>query len=649
MGATFSPPVQETQSLPEIAPMRRGRPGKPQSSARNSAKASPSPFRAGSKSSGSDPFAALDGKARKTADELSKRFPTLDQFDILHEKGDKFEFEPTVKEPNPESDELSQRLTNALADDAFVQRPSAERQITPVNRSQASPVRSAKAQEAAVGEPAPLYQPTPKRPAMVSTGTMTSPAQTPRLPEPKPSSRPIYRFPPSDDQRSSSQPWVEDQQKKGPSPLSPRLRPETSPRLSSDRFSNQSNSARPSFETLRRTSGLEVNDPVGRSKSASAKGRPVSVQPESRHHSKRHSAASRSSLDLSQQYENGVPLRSVRTEVERDNEQANFSSELDYLRAKEEEEANRKREKRLSGSNKHSKRSSLSSLSLGSGKNLLAGRFGEAFRRFESSNQDKPPTPSAEDRPPHQEGVISGSDALDTTESPSYDDLDLDDVDRDDISPEMRRELERRRLSQEEKRVADAAAEYRRRVADNESGGRADGPRSRAIQNRVQSLFAESNQAPPPAKTASGYGKYTDDAALPAKQNDSSQTGTLPVSLTPGPAYGARERTTAPPDRHDGASAPAGLPQSVHASSSGYSSGARPGSRPAAPPKPKNLRVSAKDTSRPSPGHDSKATPATPGEDWEANFSRRFPSLGGLEMETEIELPKHPKLRTREV
>jgi hypothetical protein len=35
-------------------------------------------------------------------------------------------------------------------------------------------------------------------------------------------------------------------------------------------------------------------------------------------------------------------------------------------------------------------------------------------------------------------------------------------ADRDDISPEMRRELERRRLSQEEKRVANAAAEYRR-------------------------------------------------------------------------------------------------------------------------------------------------------------------------------------------
>lgn len=402
------------------------------------------------------------------------------------------------------------------------------------------------------------------------------------------------------------------------------------------------------METLRRSSGLDAKEPVGRSRSATAKARPVSVQPESRHDQKRNSAASRSSLDLSQQYEDRVPLRSVRAEVDRDQEQANFSSELDYLRAKEEEEVNRKREKRSSGSHKHSKRSSLSSLSLGGGKNLLAGRFGEAFRRFESSNQDKPPTPSADDLP-QQQDVISGSNALDTTDAPSHDDVDLDDVDREDISPEMRRELERRRLSQEEKRVATAAAEYRRRVADHEGGGRAEGPRSRAIQNRVQSLFSESNKPPVPLKTASGYGKYTDDDALPAKQNKSS-SGTLPVSLTPGHVYGGREKAMA---SRDGASAPAGLPQSVKNSSRGYSTGPRPASRPAAPPKPKNLRVGAQDTSRPSTGHDRSPsfneTPATPGEDWEANFSRRFPSLGGLEMETEIELPKHPKLRTREV
>lgn len=654
VGATFSPPMQETPIIPEIAPMRRGRPGKPQSSTHSSARPSPSPYRGGAKSSASDPFAALDGKSReKTAEELSQRFPSLDQFDILHEKGDKFEFEPAAKEPKSEDEDLSQRLTNALADDAFRQ-ASPERRA--VRQAQASPVRAQTPRETAVRQSAPLYQPTPKRPAMVSTGTMTSPAQTPRLPEPKLSSRPIYRFPPSDEQRPASQPWTEEERNKNTSPPSSRLRPEASPRLSSDRFSNQSNSARPSMETLRRPSGLEANEAAGRSKSAIAKTRPVSVQVGARHDLSRNNEHSRSSLDLSVQYEDGAPLRSVRTEVEREDEQSKISSELDYLRAKEEEESNRKREKRLSSGAKHSKRGSLSSLSFSGGKNLFAGRFGEAFRRFESSNPDKPSTPSAEDQPQLQQALVSDSEAYEeANESPSqYEYADLDDIDRDDISPEMRRELERRRLSQEEKRVATAAAEYRRRVAEHD-GGRAgpDGHRSRAIQNRVQTLLGESSKPPPPPKTASGYGKYTDTSALQAKQDDmqSSTSGKQPISRNPGPIYGARDGNVALPDRHEGASAPAGLPQTATSNSTGYSSSSRAAARPAAPPKPKNLRVGTQDTSRPGTGHDpSASSQETPkGEDWEANFSRRFPSLSGLEMETEIEIPKYAKLRTREV
>lgn len=662
MGATFSPPIQETQIVPEIAPMRRGRPGKPQSSTHSSARPSPSPYRGGSKNSASDPFAALDGGARKkTADELSKRFPTLDQFDILHEKGDKFDFKPTVKEPKSEDEGLSQRLTIALADEAFARRSSPEQQELDTNRrSQASPVRRPNPQEIPVRQSAPLYQPTPKRPAMVSTGTMTSPSQTPQLQEPKLSTRPIYRFPASEEQRPSSLPWDEEEQKKGPSPPSSRLRLEASPRLVSDRLSNQSNSARPSMETLRRSSGLETNDPLGRSKSAIAKPRPVSIHSGAQDDLRRDSEASRSSLDLSLQYEDGVPLRTVRTEVDREHDQGKISSELDYLRAKE-EESNRKREKRSSGGSKHAKRGSLSSLSFSGSKTLFAGRFGEAFRRFESSNQDKPSTPSAEDpQQQQQQALISASDALDADheEFTPYDEADLDNVDRDDISPEMRRELERRRLSQEEKRVANAAAEYRRRVADHEGGGKAgaDGPRSRVIQNRVQNLLGESSKPPIAPKTASGYGRYTDTSALPAKQGDitSSTSGTvLPISRAPAPVHGARGEAMAPPDRREGASAPAGLPQSAASTSTGYSSGPRPASRPVAPPKPKNLRVGAQDASRPGTGHDRSTsfqpTPASPGDDWETNFSRRFPSLSGLEVETEIEIPKYPKVRTWEV
>ncbi|KAF7719300.1 Uncharacterized protein PECH_004763 [Penicillium ucsense] len=650
VGATFSPPIQETQIIPEIAPMRRGRPGKSQPSAHSSAKPSPSPLRDGSKHSLHDPFAALDGSARKHADELSNRFPTLDQFDILHEKGDTFAFEPSSKESKSEDEDLSQRLTNALADDAFGQRSSPERQPPPTNRrSQVSPVRSGTPQETVTRQQAPLYQPKPQRPQMVSTGTMTSPSQTPRLSESSPASRPIYRFPAADsERRPSSQVRAADDHQingpKAPSPPSASVRPEPSHRLSSDRLSNQSHSARPSLEGIRRPSGLEVTEPVSRSKSAISKVRPVSVQASMRYDYSREPETSRSSLDLSQmQYEGGAPLRSVRTELDRDPERANITSDMDYLRAKEEEESLRKREKRSSSGAKHAKRGSLQSLSLSGSKTLFAGRFGEAFRRFESTNGEKTSSPTAEDYSQQQKGLGSDVSPLDSppNERAAFDTGDLlDDLDREDISPEMRRELERRRLSQEEKRVANAAAEYRRRVAEGGDGG--GQPRSRAIMNRMQNFLGESNKPQVAPKTATGYGKYTDSDALQAKpvdQNGSiTSSGQGPISRAPGPIYGAREGAPAPATR----SSPATLTRPSETSSP------KPASRPAAPPKPKSLRMGGQDTSRPGTGH-AAASPASPGEDWEENFSRRFPSLSGLEMETEIEVPHYSKLRTREV
>ncbi|KAJ5406805.1 hypothetical protein N7465_008089 [Penicillium sp. CMV-2018d] len=661
VGAIFSPPMQETEIIPEIAPMRRGRPGKSPSSQPSSERPSPSPYRAPAEASSNDPFAALDGSAarKKTAEEMSKRFPSLDQFDILHEKGDKFEFEPTV-ESKPEDEDLSRRLTNALADDAFARRVSPERAPKPVYKrtSQTSPVRAPNLRETPAPQAVPLYQPTPQRPAMVSTGTMTSPIQTPRLPEPKLLSRPIYRFPSSDNEhRSSSEPFTTEEEQrvirpqKAPSPPMSSLNAEGSSRLPSDRISSQSNSARPSMETLRRPSALEVNEPVGRSKSALGKARPMSVQAGARYELPRDSESPRSSLDMSRlQYEGGAPLRSVRTEVDRESDRT-ISSDVDYLRAMEEEESNRKREKRSSGSHKHNKRASLSTLSLSGGKNIFAGRFGDAFRRFEAGNQEKSSSPSAEDVP--RQGLIGASDSADESLSPN-DETALEDVDRDDISPEMRRELERRRLSQEEKRVANAAAEYRRRVAEmGDGGGRAigDGARSRTIQNKVQSLFGESEKPTVP-KTATGYGRFTEtSSSLQAKQSEARTTTSsqLSASNTSGPTYTPREGSMTVPDRLDGSKISAGVPQPVAPTS--YPSTQRPTTRPAAPPKPKNLRVGPA-TSRPGTGHGygpSEETPASLGEDWEVKFSQRFPSLSGLEMETEIKVPKISSLRTREV
>ncbi|PYI28779.1 ARK protein kinase family [Aspergillus indologenus CBS 114.80] len=634
VGAVFSPPVQETQIIPEIAPMRRGRPTRPTQSPHHSAKPSPSPFRGSG-----DPFSVLDNaqRPRDSADEFTNRFPSLDQFQILHEKGGKFDFESAVPESSPEDDDLARRLTNALADDAFAKHQSpgpegsASQRPTQPPSTQSAPVERVDNARDEGRASVPLYQPAPQRPTMVSTGTMTSPPPTPGVADYKPSSRPVYKFPPADHQRrpsSHKQPSESDLKAKAPSPSTNAV---VQPRGSSDRISDLSASPRPSLEGGR-PSNLEVGESAGRSRSANGRSRPVSVHAGARYELPRGSESARSSLDLPRPpyYEGGAPLQHARTEAD---SLANISSDVDYLRARE-EESNKKRDKRYSGTAKHGKRSSLSTLSL-SGTKMFAGRFGDAFRRFEHSNSEsKVQSPVTEEAPSKPPMMLTSADL---TSEPASELIDMDG--NEDISPEMRRELERRRLSQEEKRVANAAAEYRRRVAEGGqagagagAGGWRDGPRSQAIQNKVQSLLGESARAPPPPKTATGYGRYTDETAgaLPAK----------PTEL-----------------RSSRASAPAEQPTSIgkQPTASGRPGSSSGGARPALPPKPKSLRMPTGMEGQAGSQDRSPTVAATPasagGEDWEASFSRRFPSLSGLEMETEIELPRvaPQSLRTKEV
>ncbi|OOF97402.1 hypothetical protein ASPCADRAFT_206234 [Aspergillus carbonarius ITEM 5010] len=644
VGAVFSPPVQETQIIPEIAPMRRGRPTRPSQSQHSSAKPSPSPFRGSG-----DPFAVLDAgnRQRESADEFANRFPSLDQFQILHEKGGKFDFEPTVSDTKADDEDLAQRLTNALADDAFAKRPSPENEplSKPVSeptvqrRPQPTPIKTKSSEVLETyredSRPqVPLYEPVPQKPVMVSTGTMTSPPATPGL-ESKPASRPIYKFPAGDHQRRpSSQPWTAEtdrkpaRQSKVPSPTSSSF---PNPRVSADRVSDLSASPRPSLDGIRPTN-LDVEEPV-RSKSANSRSRPVSVHAGARFEMPRGSESARSSLDLPRpSYDGGAPLQHARTETDQPYDR-NISSDVDYLRARE-EESSRKREKRYSGTAKHTKRSSLSTLSLSGTKTLFAGRFGDAFRRFEQSNpESKVQSPVAEEFP---KPILP---AAEVTAEPTSD---LIEIDNDDISPEMRRELERRRLSQEEKRVASAAAEYRRRVAEGGTGSwkGSEGSRSQAIQNKVQSLLSESNRAPPPPKTATGYGRYTDESpALQAKPTEARPDTRVNTRVT-GSGYAPAAASPAQ-DRFE----PRGLSRQETAST-GYAVSQRTGSsRPALPPKPKGLRVGAAESQD---GSSTVTSPTVGGEDWEENFSRRFPSLSGIEMETEIEMARVP-LRTREV
>lgn len=681
MGAVFSPPVQETQiNIPDIAPMRRGRPTRPTSSPRNSAKPSPSPYRGST-----DPFAALDrggSKSRDPVDEISNKFPTLDQFDILHEKGGKFEFEPASANSKPEDDKLSQRLTHALADDAFAKRKesaaiaaaASRKPQTPSSMEQTTPAEPASLKEDRVPrQQTPLYQPVPRKPAMVSTGTMTSPSETPDVAERKQASKPAFRFPTILDQdqrqQSPNRSWAAEpaEPSQPPSP-----RPALPPRVSTDRPNEPAVSSPKLSIDMARSPHLDVGDPLMRSKSANAKARPVSVVDTIKYELPWESESARSSLELSRNPYEGV-LSQVRSETDRDNDRANITSDIDYLRAKEEEEISRKRDKRGSGSSKHTKRTSLSTLSLSGTKTLFASRFGDAFRRFEAGNESKPQSPAPEDSS-KQPLTVTASEVVEPTDEGTY--VDDDDNEGDDISPEMRRELERRRLSQEEKRVANAAVEYRRRVAEKGEGGSrsvTDGSgRSNAIQNKVQTLMEE-NSKPMPQKTASGYGRFTEESkpppALQAKPSELRSTelperpGSGYVSRNPGPVYGAYTGGTSSIKETTGGG-PSGASM-VSKSSTGYTAptataaaaaaAQRTGQRPpVAPPKPKNLRVDpapAPSSARPDRSPIVNKTPTTPSEDWETNFSRRYPSLSGLEMvETEIEVSKvTTSLRTKEV
>ena len=310
------------------------------------------------------------------------------------------------------------------------------------------------------------------------------------------------------------------------------------------------------------------------------------------------------------------------------------------MRAKEEEDSAKKLHKRLSSSSKHGKRSSLPSLSLSGTKNLLAGRFGDAFRKFESNANG----PEARSRSPSPERAIlnltpiAGSEATERSDDGHVFD------ETEDVSPEVRRELERRRLSHEERRVANAAAEYRKRMAEKGDGGR-DVTRAQTIQNKVQSLLNENEK--PATKTATGYGRFTNSQIAPqAKLSDvslpdrfSSDVGLRKVvsegrGVSKGPVHVTATGPRQPP------------------TGSGTLPSQRLNQRPIAPPKPKTLRTGQAEVTHimASDAPSSVGLGQGANEDWEANFSKRYPSLSGLEMvETEIDNPRTTAVRTKEV
>ncbi len=659
--------------------MRRGRPTNP-SQQHPPTKPSPSP----SKRASSDPFAALDSAsgpsdaAAIAADELSSRFPTLDQFSLLHSSGSKFEFDQTSPVATTASRDITQRVTEALADEAFAQ-PTTTSEGPPIDIKPSSPIvrtpsLSKHTSIERKGEPVQhsslIHQPSPQRPAMVSTGTMTSPSPPP--PGSKGAHFPsntIHRFPAASEHRPSSQPRSPKPdflsasgpcRHLRPGPQQPRRPALLDVHRSKSHTSTISSpkspaSSRPSLEG-QRPSSLEFDNLLNRSKSASTRPRPSSAYVESNLEFLRHRESSnhheKSASALPKVHHDSINLPTAVTGSSDSSEDVNITSNVDFLRSMEEDDLAKQKHRRSTSGTKHAKRSSMPSISLSGTKTLLAGRFGDAFRRFETntSGSGRPRSPSADRQ---NLATIAGSEAADGR---SDDGTATEETEE--VPPEVRRELERRRLSQEERRVATATAEYRMRLADRDgagaqaSRGRVDGSdisRATSIQNKVKTLLNDENTKSLPSGMSGNYGSITDSQRDSQLRKFDSRPDTTSSTIEPSgntnPAAslqsGNRVEPLSYPKLRQIPAAPASAPPTQRVTQ-----------RPSAPPKPKALRTGGQSEVRqPSPtkpsflaGRPIQSGPniASPNSDeWEANFSKRYPSLSGLEM-VETEIVKSP-------
>ena len=729
IGLQQAAPQVAVQQIPEIAPMRRGRPTAPTQTAAAAAaasKPSPSPARG-------DPFAALDSKNHEVragaVDELSKRFPSLDDFSIAADKDKKFPFQPSgsAARQAPAAGPtaavpMNQRVTDALADQVFGQ---VKGKADVPKSASAAQLNQQVLSPPAVGvknrEPAPqaslIHQPTPVRTGAkyTSTGTGSSPPR----PKPKPmevSQKPIWRVP--DHHRSASQPRASEAAQRAAHTLNPHLKPAQRPAaLDMHRSKSQtatlstlnalrspgSASSRPSLEG-HRPSADELDDTISRTKSAQSRSRPSSVYVSSNLDYLRDQEAARKSRPSME----GSRRHSRQPSANPDAEKAvmddtPIDSDMDFLR---DGENNGDGTKRKSSRPSHErKRSSLPSVQ--GAKQLFGGRIGDAFKRFEQrhasgdEHEKAPATPPARGEERDMLSPVPGSEATPSRHSTTYDNENGSGLEEsiEDLPPDVRRELERRRLSQEEKRVADAAAEYRARVAEQGTGSKPT--RASTIQQRVQSLLDEGNRPQEHKRTAEGYGRYTESSgpapaggdrdpspvrkAAPAVAKKPAQVPNPDVSRNPYPRTRQHETpiptASVPTPSASAPPAPAGETSSSVAQ--------RAISRPSVPPKSQALRTggsgkwpppqaraqsperSSVAPSKPASGglaallaKDLEGVPEYPprgsstaaptkdytmparsaelfdgdeDKDLEADFSKRYPSLAGIEMvETEI-------------
>ncbi|KAK6331105.1 hypothetical protein TWF696_003176 [Orbilia brochopaga] len=633
--APTAPPKAE---IPQITQMRRGRPPKSdhESPRQNTASTSRGPA---SKVT-NDPFAALDSSTN--VDDISARFPPVEQFSLLHDQGARFDFGSSPPEsPLAKKNDLSTRVMQKLADQAFDDMPpltSSVSQPPPTDSKQSpSSLSAPEARKIRTGTGDKL----PSRPIMISQGTMTSPS-----PSPSPLSRSVTS--------DRLQPKLTSQYTQSISATNTANSGLTRPSVGEHRSSSTSpyspaNLSRRSFEPPRPVST------IGSRPATSGKPRPKSTHIESNLDFLRDldsSSRSRHAYQApSQKLEDNATGRSTSSAVS-----DHIESSVDFLRVLQQESdasKNTKIEKRVPSTNpsvtKHKKTPSMTTIA--NTKNKLSGRFGEAFRLFEVGGNE-----------PKKGGKPSSAHA---TEFASQDPVDQQysnlQVSSSEIPAEIRREMEKRQLQEEERRVEAAAAAYKQSVAEKGAGGRPSRSNASSIQRKVQALLSEEDRSSVP-RTAEGYGRYTESAT--SKPHEALEKQLQNLSMTAS-APGGESHARTFPESTAANSLPKGYsrsPVELQGSSNPgvQSSRATPGSvatpsarqqppRPA--PKPEKLRKLVPPESRvqqqprdsdrrvmqpdvtESPVHEISRSSFDGHEDELLEFRKRYPSLSGPEFE----------------
>ncbi|KAM3552029.1 hypothetical protein MY1884_007416 [Beauveria asiatica] len=592
VGVSVSAPIQSTEKLPDITPMRRGR---PQPSPAPSQQAAPG--ESSKRVADGDPFAALDGTSDtkiqpSTSDEISDRFPSLNQFSLLHHKGSKFDFDPQSPTAPKPTVAPKVNMADKLADSAFaasrqaasvttiVERPHS---VTPVVSKPLTPLPAASsasmklsASQPVSGRPVPIQPLAPSTTVSryVSTGTMTS--------EPVDDRSPIAAVPLA--QPATQKPIVRSASvavRPTPSAASiqaprPQVRPDTP--------------ETPKFENVRGYSDFNASRP-----------RPVSTNFDSR----QQSLSDRNKAPTHQSFE--APLRNGFEHLQKE-----------------------------SGAPGNSKRSSVhieaNNVNTRPDEEPRDGAFGNAFSKFEqvSYNTDEKKQP-AQTWAPSKNRI-----ALDNKgEKSSGDDSD------EELTPEMRRERERLQLEEEEQRVAAAQSEYRQRLVGAAQGKKpAPGPKPNSIQNRMQAYMGEEQTQNTVARTAEGYGKYADAATAASKPKPQvkrkpvldgiARSSTMPQATTSAAQIDITPVANAPSLMGLNKPIPRPPPKKPEYLAS-IPTGAGASGRSLSPVKNRSQNQPEQLVAEDLPGQPVLEWSAQDKEDYIDDFSKRFPSLSAIE------------------